>query len=383
MSTKKSISSAGAYSQLGTSNPSAGMSSVSSSTSGSSGNSNVKDASDVDHKRRERWDRMLTRFGAILWIIWVHFGVSFLKSSIYLSVFYSSSQIDMLGAITISLCFAMMDYAIHSIFNHQHLSFNLTAGFAMMVRKFVFKPLQSTSGKLDTYGYPNATMMDRFPTALHEMINLSALVVGSIAAASFNIKVVFPQKGDSESWKFISHTRDSLTSMEIFGIGIIGFMFFAVMIKQMHFRIKTNIPLCAKDVSCDVDCALDSNQSSVISSISFVSSFWLFVAIRSPNNLVVLLGAAIISDDYNNLGSLFLAELLAWFFVEHAYYFCNRRREWKSKHLTQDDSSIALLKSVVNEQSKTQSHSDSYGTHHSSMHDNKFYGYGQNITRYQ
>jgi hypothetical protein len=346
-----------------------------------SNNSNVKDAAEVDHKRRERWDRMLTRFGAILWIIWVHFGVSFMKGSIFLSVFYSSSRVDMIGAITISFCAAMIDYAVHSIFNHQHLSFNLTAGFAMMFRKYVFKPLQSTSGKLDTYGYPNATMMDRFPTVLHEMINLSALVVGSIAAASFNIKVVFPQKDDSENWKFISHTRSSLTSMEVFGIGVIGFMFLAVMIKQMHFRIKTNIPLCAKDVSCDVDCALDSNQISIISSVSFVSSFWLYVAIGSPNNLVVVLGAAIIANDYNNLGSLFLAELLVWFVVEHAYYFFNRRREWKSKHLTHDDSSVALLSSVANEQSKTQSHSDAYDTHHSSMYNYK--PYNQNITRYQ
>jgi hypothetical protein len=368
MSTKKSISSAS-------------MSNAASSVSGMSNNSNVKDAAEVDHKRRERWDRMLTRFGAILWIIWVHFGVSFMKGSIFLSVFYSSSRVDMIGAITISFCAAMIDYAVHSIFNHQHLSFNLTAGFAMMFRKYVFKPLQSTSGKLDTYGYPNATMMDRFPTVLHEMINLSALVVGSIAAASFNIKVVFPQKDDSENWKFISHTRSSLTSMEVFGIGVIGFMFLAVMIKQMHFRIKTNIPLCAKDVSCDVDCALDSNQISIISSVSFVSSFWLYVAIGSPNNLVVVLGAAIIANDYNNLGSLFLAELLVWFVVEHAYYFFNRRREWKSKHLTHDDSSVALLSSVANEQSKTQSHSDAYDTHHSSMYNYK--PYNQNITRYQ
>jgi hypothetical protein len=361
--TKYSSVSTGAYVDDDHAIDSTGSSSSTSSSSSSSSSSPLKESTHAMHsaKWRNKLERLFVRSGIFFWVLWVHFGVSFLKSSIYLSVFFAASQLDILAAITISLCFAVMDYAVHSIFNHQHLSFNLSSMFAMSIRKLIFKPLLS-SGHIDTYGFRNGTIKERVPTFLHELVNMGALVVGSIAAASFNIRVVFPQKSDMEDWKFISHTRSGLSSTEVFGIGIIGFFFFSTLIKQMHFRIKTNMPLCAKGVSCDVDCALDFNQSAVLATVSFMSSFWLFVALRSPNNMVVMLGASIIAGDYSNLGVLFGAELIAWFVVEHAYYAFNRRCESKNK-CHEEDASKSLVESALhvmysNNQLHTSANSD-------------------------
>jgi hypothetical protein len=273
----------------------------------------------------------LNKFGKILQVWWFHFGVSFLKTSLYLSVFYSSAQIDTLSSLTVALCFAFIDYTIHNIFNHQQLTFNLTHGLALACRKYFFAPLDSTRGKLDLYNNNNLTMLDRLPTFMIELANQGMLFLGSLIAASFNIKVVFPQRPDGENWKFMSHTRDGLTQVDIFFIALIGFTFYSVMMNHKYLRIKTNLSNNAHGVSTEKDCAVDFNLGSLYASTSFVSSFWLFVSLKTPNNLVVVFGAAMIADDYSNLGVLFAAEVVSWFVVEHAYYFIHRRIDYETR----------------------------------------------------
>jgi hypothetical protein len=184
------------------------------------------------------------------------------------------------------------------------------------------------------------------------MMNMAALVVGSILAAEFNIRVVFPRKPDEENWKFITHVRDGLSNSDVFGIALVGFFFLAWMLKQMHYRIQTDIPNCADDVTCGIDCAISRDQSSLIAAISFVSAFWLFVAIRAPNNVVVMLGAAIISGDYSHLGTLFAAEILVWTVIEMAYFIYAKHNATKKKKMSPKDSV------------KSQIHSSAHGEHH-------------------
>lgn len=290
---------------------------------------------------REKCMAMSAYSMVIGWAYLSHFGISFLRTSIYLSVFYSATSIDASAALTLAMSFAFLEYSISTVFNHQHLTFNLTAGFILAWRKLIFRPLPSCYGKKDVFGNNNTTRMERIWTFGIEMLNCVFLLLGSIVAASFSIKVIFPQKEDGENWKFISHTRDSLTQMDIFVIAIIGFTFLAVMVKQLHKRLKTDVPICGDDVSNDVDCATSYSQASSKAAISFVSTFWLFVTIKSPNNLVVMIGPAMIADDYSNLGILFAAEILVWTVVELAYYMIHRSTDGKYTSKSSIDYTVA------------------------------------------
>lgn len=325
MSTSK-----GNYSKMATSDTSSAPKSSKSETTNSSAGRNEERKGRFVKYMKKAWNW----WKKSAWVVWVHFGVMFFKVSIFLSIFYTPRQLDTNDAITLATCFAFMDFVIHSVFNHQHLMFNLTAGVAVSLRKLIMGPLDG-SGK-DAYGNDTSSVRSRLGTFLRDMMNMGALVFASYLAALFNITVVFPRKPDEEDWKFISHTRDGLGSSEVFGIAFVGFFFLAWMQKQMHYRIQTDIPVTAKGVSCDIDCALNNNQSALYASVSFVSAFWIFVSLHAPNNMGISLGPAIVSGDTSNLRCLFMAEILAWFSLEFAfslYAFYNHHHRKKESSL--------------------------------------------------
>jgi len=218
-------------------------------------------------------------------------------------------------------------------------------------RKWILGPIDCEPGEphKDAYGCDdNTTRMARFNSYVRDMMNMAALVVGSILAAEFNIKVVFPRKADEENWKFITHVREGLSSSDVFGIAIVGFFFLAWMTKQMLYRLETDKPNCADDVHTNADGAISKDQSSLIASVSFVSAFWLFVAIRSPNNMVVMLGASIVSGDYSNLGVLFAAEILVWSILEIAYFIYGKHDYMRKKQKKLASKAVTQAKTAGN-----------------------------------